>query len=104
MSARTFFRSDSLWLFLLVAVVPVVLVALALLCYLHVKCGILADAMILLAIPSIAGSVFFAGHRVFVFFLSGRRKRAWQAIAVYLMGFAAASLGVVRLLVNGLFR
>lgn len=103
MSMRTFFRSDSMWLLFGAAAVPVVLVALALFCYVYAKCRILADAMILLAIPCVAGSVFFAGHCVFRLFLSGRRGRAFMAGVVYIVSLAVASFGTVRLLVSGLF-
>ena len=100
---RTFFRSDSIWLLVGAAAVPVVLVALALFCYVYAKCRILADVMVLLAIPCIAGSVFLAGYCVFRLFLSGRRGRAFLAGAVYLVSLAAASFGTVRLLGSGLF-
>ena len=80
------------------------LVAAALLFYVHVECKLLADAMILLAIPSVAGSVFFAGYRVFASFQRGRTQRAVLTAVVYLSSLALSSLGVIRLGLVGFSR
>jgi len=95
-------RKDSLWLLALAAVLPVVFVAAALICYLYAKCRILADAMILVTIPLIAGSVFFAGYRTFVAFCEKKYKRAVLSVVVYLACFASACLVVIRLALKGI--